>query len=166
MKNIPYILTMIRKRIKETRSARAGFTLVETIIVIVIIIVVTAVAIPSFQKMAINGNLRAAARDIMSDFAFLKQRAMSENTTFNIIFDVAHNNYTIQGGGTTQIKTPEYFANDIIITSASYDLGSTIRFHTRGTTSFGTVVLTNGRNSTATITTNITGRTHVFFDIK
>jgi Tfp pilus assembly protein FimT len=159
-------MSMIQKRKKGTRSARAGFTLVETIIVIVIIIVVTAIAVPAFQKMAINGNLRAAARDIMSDFALLKQKAMAENTTFSIIFDVAHNNYTIQGSGTTQIKTPEYFASDVVITSASFDIGSTIRFHTRGTTSFGTVVLTNGRNSTATITTNITGRIHVYFDIK
>ena len=49
--------------------------------------------------------------------------------------------------------------------SAGRDLGI---FLPRGTLSSntGTVVLTNGRNSTATITINITGRTYVQFNMQ
>jgi prepilin-type N-terminal cleavage/methylation domain-containing protein len=157
---------MIRRRKKGIWSAREGFTLVECGIVVLILTIVAALAIPSFQRFAANGNLNAAAREIISDFSRLKRRAMSENTKFSVKFDVTQNNYLIQGAGTNQIKTPAYFAKDIIITRADFGGGSSITFQTRGTTSLGTVILTNNRNSTATITTNITGRIHVHFDLK
>jgi len=157
---------MVSRKGKGIRVSENGFTLIESAMVVGILIIVAAIALPGFRKMAINGNLKAAAREIMSDFSSLKQRAMSENTTFSVKFDVAQNNYQIQGGGTNLIKTPKYFAGDIMIATASFNVGSTIKFQTRGTTSFGTVVLTNGRDSTATITTNIAGRTHVHFDFK
>ena len=157
---------MIRRRKKGIRSAREGFTLVESLIVIGIVIIVAAIAIPEFRKMAVNGNLKAAAGDLIADFSSLKRRAMSENAKFSIKFDVARNNYMIQGTGMNQIKTPEYFANNVMITSADFGGGSSITFQPRGTTSFGTVILTNTRSSTAKITTNITGRTHVHFDFK
>jgi Tfp pilus assembly protein FimT len=157
---------MTPRRKKGSTNNQKGFTLVEGVIAVFILIIVTALAIPSFQRYATNGNLRAAAREIVSDFSRLKQRAISENIKFSIQFDVAQNNYKIQDAGTNQIKTPEYFANNIMITSADFGGGSSITFQPRGTTSFGTVILTNSRNSKATITTNITGRTHVHFDFK
>jgi prepilin-type N-terminal cleavage/methylation domain-containing protein len=157
---------MTPRRKKGSTSTQKGFTLVESSIVIGILIIVAVMAIPGIRKMAINGNLNAAAREIISDFSSLKRRAMSENTKFSVKFDVTQNNYLIQGAGTNQIKTPAHFAKDIMITHAAFGGGSSITFKTRGTTSFGTVTLTNNRNSTATITTNITGRIHVRFDLK
>jgi prepilin-type N-terminal cleavage/methylation domain-containing protein len=157
---------MIRRRKKGSPSTHKGFTLIESVIVVFIVIILAALAIPSFQRFAANGNLKAAAREIISDFSRLKGRAMSENTKFSVKFDVAQNNYLIQGAGTNQIKTPQYFAKDIMITRADFGGGSSITFQTRGTTSAGSVILTNNRNSTATITTNITGRSHVHFDFK
>ncbi len=157
---------MTPRRKKGSTNSQKGFTLVEGVIAIFILIIMTALAIPSFQRFAANGNLRAAAREIISDFSSLKRRAMSENTKFSIKFDVARNNYMIQGTGMNQIKTPEYFANNIMITNADFGGGSSITFQPRGTTSFGTVILTNSRSSTAKITTNITGRTHVHFHFK
>ena len=157
---------MVPRRKKGSTSTLKGFTLVESVIVVFILAILATLAIPSFQKYAANGNLKAAASEIVSDFSRLKRRAMSENTKLSIRFDVAQNNYMIQGVGTNQIKTPTQFAEDIMITRADFSGGPTIIFQTRGTTSFGTVILTNTRNSTATITTNITGRTHVHFDFK
>ena len=152
---------------KGTASTQKGFTLVEAIIVIFIISIVTAIAIPQFQKMATNANLRAAARDLVADFSSLKQRAMSENMTYKITFNDAEdiNNYAIQQkeGATIQIKTPALFGG-IRIFSASFGRGKTINFHTRGTASAGHVVLVDERNSTATITVNFAGRTYVRFD--
>lgn len=148
-------------------STQKGLTLVEAIIVIFIISIVTAIAIPQFQKMAANAKLRAAARDLMADFSSLKQRAMSENMAYKITFNDAEdiNNYAIQQkeGRTIQIKTPGLFGA-IRIFRASFGRGKTITFQTRGTASAGHVVLVDERNSTATITVNFAGRTHVRFD--
>jgi prepilin-type N-terminal cleavage/methylation domain-containing protein len=152
---------------KGTASTQKGLTLVEAIIVIFIISIVAAIAIPQFQKMATNANLRAAARDLMADFSNLKQRAMAENMTYKITFNDAEdaNNYAIQlkEGATIQIKTPALFGA-IRILRASFGRGKTITFHTRGTASAGHVVLVDERNSTATITINFAGRPHVLFD--
>jgi prepilin-type N-terminal cleavage/methylation domain-containing protein len=154
---------------KENTSGRKGFTLVEAIIVILILSVVTAIAIPEFSKMAVNGSLKAAARDLVADFSTLKQRAMSENIAYKITFNDAENtnNYIIKqkDGTTIQIKSPKWFGA-IRIFSAAFGPGKTITFQTRGTASAGHVVLVNQRNSTATITVNFAGRTNVRFDLK
>jgi type II secretory pathway pseudopilin PulG len=154
---------------KGTAGTQKAVTLVEAIIVIFIIGIVTAIAIPQFQKMAANAKLKAAARDLMADFSSLKQKAMSENLAYKITFNDAEdiNNYAIQqkDGLTIQIKTPAWFGG-IRILSATFGRGKTITFHTRGTASAGHVVLVDERNSTATITVNFAGRTHVRFDLK
>jgi prepilin-type N-terminal cleavage/methylation domain-containing protein len=157
---------MTPRRRKGSKNSKKGFTLAESVITVCILTIVTALAIPSFQRYAANGNLRAAAREIISDFSSLKRKAMAENTKVSIKFDVAQNNYLIQGTGMNQIKTPAYFGMDIRITHADFGGSSSITFQPRGTTSLGTVILTDTRDSTATITTNITGRIHVRFDFK
>ena len=150
-------------------STRKGFTLVEAIIVILILCIVAAMAIPEFRKMAVNGSLKAAARDLIADFSALKQRAMSENIVYKVEFNDSEdlNRYTIKqkDGTTVQIKTPAIFGGTKIF-SASFGSGKTITFQARGTASAGHVVLVNGRDSRATITVNFAGRTYVRFDFK
>jgi prepilin-type N-terminal cleavage/methylation domain-containing protein len=150
-------------------STQKGFTLVEAVIVILILCIVTAMAIPGFQRMAVNGYLRAAARDLMADFSTLKQRAMSENIVYKVEFndseDLNHYRIKQKDGTTVQIKTPAIFGGTKIF-SASFGSGKTITFQTRGTSSAGHVVLVNSRDSRATITVNFAGRTYVRFDFK
>ncbi len=140
-------------------SNHKGFTLVETFVVISILVISVTIAIPQFQRMAQNGNLRAAAKDIMGDFANMRGRAMAENANYAIVFDLANNNYTIPGQANP--KTPRSFAGDITITAIS---ATTLTFQTRGTIApLGnkTLTLTNGRGSTATITVTTAGRIYV-----
>jgi len=170
LQTISDLLAMVAGRSRrETAGAQKGFTLVELLIVILILIVGTALAIPQFQRMAVNAHLKAAARDLMADFSSLKQRAMSENMVYKITFNDAGdaNNYTIQqkDGVLIQVKTPAFFGA-IRILDASFGSGKTISFQTRGISSAGHVVLTNDLNSTATITVNFAGRSYVRFDLK
>ena len=145
-------------------KAQKGFTLIEMVIVICILAVVAAVAIPQFRKMAINGNLKAAARDIMGDFANMRGRAISENASLAISFDPTHNTYTVPFPGGS-VKTPAYFSSDIHITGVVFPGGvTTLTFQTRGTVSpagTNTITLANGLGSTATITALTAGRFYV-----
>jgi Tfp pilus assembly protein FimT len=131
------------------------------------------------QSYTINRNLRSAARDIASDFAIFKERAVSDNITYQIAFNItAPGSYTIQsvvGVVVTDLttKSPSLsFGSGITIVSATFGAGAspTVIFNPRGTISplggaLDGVVLRNSRGSQATITVNLTGRTYVTFNI-
>jgi len=131
------------------------------------------------QNYTLNRNLKTAARDIASDFAIYKERAIAENIQYQIVFDTTvPGSYTIQtvvAGVTTNLLTkhPSSFGSGIKILSATFGaVGTqTVIFSPRGTVSplgnavLDGVVLQNSRNSQATITVNQTGRTYVTFII-
>jgi len=158
-----------RKRIRVDR----GFTLTELLIILSLMTVVGLMALPSFQRMAINGNLKSAASDLASDFFNSRQRSMAENRMYQIPLNIAGNNYTLQqcnntgtacGGYTiTLTKSLTSIAADI-----SFDpVGTTVAdffIQPRGLATTGTIVLRNSRGSTATINVNATGRANVQFN--
>ena len=176
-----------QKRNKKEKSDNCrGFTLIELIITLTIIVIVASTAVVSFQRLAVNSSLKTAIRDVASDFAQLKERAISgdrdANNPGNIVIrmyrislNVAGNSYQLQqcndqsspcGGWTTiQNKNLSAYANDIIFDAAD-TAPTNYTFQTRGTVNMGTVVLRNSRNSKATLTTNITGRTNVQFNLQ
>jgi len=165
------------KTYKEIGRPSSGLTLIELMITIAILAIVAGIAYPMFQQLAINNNLKAAARDLASDFASLKERSIAEYRMYRLTVDVNNNNYTLQQCGNPgancngwnppfTVKNLSNIAADII-----FDAGGTnqtdFRFQTRGTmTPAGTVQLRNSRNSTAAITINITGRSSVQFNLR
>jgi prepilin-type N-terminal cleavage/methylation domain-containing protein len=169
----PHRLWTERRR-RTARGLVEGFSLIEMIIVVAILGIVCAIAIPSFQRYAINGNLRSAARDIVSDFNALKGRAMAENRQY--LLTINGNQYTIQRcsdntapcgaweappAGVATPKSPASFSPDIAMSPNSAYI-----FQTRGVvtpTPPGGIVLTNNRLSTATVTVNAAGRTSAQF---
>jgi len=147
---------------------RKGYTLVELIITLAVLSIISTIAALHLNNFVINKNLESAARDIVSDFFLCKEKAVSENTTYRIIFDVEGHSYTIQPDTPEAVtKHLSSFGPDIEIDSASFGNGKTVHFLTRGTVSpFGNIKLKNSRQSRATIKVNITGRTYVKLDRK
>jgi prepilin-type N-terminal cleavage/methylation domain-containing protein len=161
-------------------KCRKGFTLVELMIVVCMLAFISAIGGLWLHSYTMNRNLRTAARDIASDIAIFKERAVSENITYRIAFDITvPGSYTIQSVVNSVVtnlttKSPSSFGSGIRIISATFGAGAsqTIIFMPRGTidsTCLGGVldgvVLQNSRTSQATITVNLTGRTYVTFNI-
>jgi prepilin-type N-terminal cleavage/methylation domain-containing protein len=143
-----------------------GFSLVELIIAIALIGILALVAAPFFQQHIVNSNLKTAIRDIAADFAYLKEKAISEGIQYRITIDTGTKSYTIQSGTasgspwtTIRTKYVTFFGKDIYFT-ANTTLTSAV-FQTRGTVTNGTVELANSRGSTVRMTVNITGRTYI-----
>lgn len=134
------------------------------LIVLILIAIVAGIGYGAFNRMAVNSSLRTAARDIAADFQLARQRAMAENTTLTITFDPANHTYTVPTpGGGTLTKALISYRGGITINSINIP-GQAVAFQPRGTTQqWGTLILANGRNSTATITINSTGRANVQF---
>jgi type II secretion system protein H len=152
-----------------------GFTLAELVVTLAVLAIVAAIAIPAFQRYAINGNLKAAARDIASDIGLLKERAMAENRMYQITLSVGSNSYTLQqcnapgspcaAWTTIQVKNLTGYASDI-----RFDSGETIVtnyvIQPRGTATTGAIVLRNSRGSKGTVTIFVTGRQNVQFNMQ
>lgn len=150
-----------------------GFSLIELIIVIAILAIVLAIAAPNFMAYRDNSNLKEATRDISSDIQLYKQRAVSENKQYRMVFNVGGNNYTVQssdgGGGWVNVATKSVGAGygGIIITGDPTFTDDTITFATRGTTTNGTLALEHAtRHSTAQIVTSTMGRVRVDYVLK
>ncbi|HEX7371597.1 MAG TPA: GspH/FimT family pseudopilin [Thermodesulfobacteriota bacterium] len=137
------------------------------IITLALIAIVGAIAMPSFNRMTVNGNLRSSARDVQGRIAYLKERAMADNTRYTLTFDKANNCYRSSDMEADEWRYASSFGQSIRITSVAFGGVSTVAFETRGTLAqAGNIVLANSRGSTATITCNLSGRTYVQFQMK
>jgi len=170
---------MMYKKTKKIRlNIPGGFTLVELIITLAILGIVAGIAYPMFQRYAINGNLKTAIRDIGSDFARLKEMAISGDAALGGVYmyriSIVGNSYQLQrcntpgssctAWTTIQTKNLSGYANDIVFTTGTS--ATVYTFQTRGTLNSGQIELTNSRGSTGRIIINFSGRTRIEFTLQ
>ncbi len=142
-----------------------GFSLIELFTALALLSITAGIGYPLFHRFTSNGNLRTAARGIMGDFVTLRQKALAESQSFSITFDVPGNRYSFPG--LPEGKTPAAYGEDIKITRAAFGTLPTVTFLSRGTIhGAGSVILANGRGSSARITCNLSGRTYVRFSMR
>jgi type IV fimbrial biogenesis protein FimT len=112
---------------KVCESLLSGFTLVEVLMTIGVLAVLAAVAVPGFSVWLPNHRLKAAARDVVSNFQLAKLTAVKRNTncaiTFNQAIDAQIYDYVVY---VDSDKDLEYDAGEEVITRKCWtDYGST-----------------------------------------
>ena len=75
---------------------QGGFTITEIMLVLSLLSIVALIALPSFHHLAVNGHLKSAVRDLASDVALLKERALAENRMYRMSLNLAGGTYTLQ----------------------------------------------------------------------
>ncbi len=164
-------------KVHARRKSRpvAGFTLVELLIALTLLGVVLAIAVPVISGWLANSSLKSAARTMTSDVTYLREAAVSSGRAHMMSFNMSANEYTLRwdsDGAGTFADVPNYAASRILsesghgvrITSVSQP--AILMIPNGSINPFGTVVITNDRGSTATITTLITGRSHVTYNMQ
>jgi len=79
----------VDKRAKVWETLLSGFTLIEVLMTIVVLAILAAVAVPGFSVWLPNYRLKAAARDMVSNFQLAKLTAVKRNTNCAITFNQA-----------------------------------------------------------------------------
>lgn len=82
-------------RTPYNNKQRAGFTLVEVIIVMALITILASVAFPMILDWLPNMRLKSAARDLYANMQETKIQAIKQNQEWAIVFDPGSNNYHI-----------------------------------------------------------------------
>lgn len=147
-----------------------GFTLVELMIVIAIIGILSSVSMYGWLGYQNNVNLKTAAAEVMSDIASCKQLSVSKGCDYIMQFTDGSPTYTITAPTcapppSTQTKSLTSFGSGLTVSNTNFT-SDRVNFIPRGTSSFGVITLRNSKNSTATITINITGRAYVSFAMR
>jgi len=96
-------------------------TAIELLIVIAIVGVLAGIILPRFGANTVD-DVRSAARIIVSDFGYARNLAVSNNTSYEITFDSANGEYSLQHTGTNT-------AHDLLPSSAfaNYNARATVQ---------------------------------------
>lgn len=78
------------------RTSQAGFTLLELLVVLAIVAFVSAIAMPSFQRMAPRVEARAVAQTLAADLRRLRSEALLRGQETRLIVDAAAHRYVAE----------------------------------------------------------------------
>jgi prepilin-type N-terminal cleavage/methylation domain-containing protein len=74
----------------------AGFTLLEIMLVVIIIAVIVTIVTPRFHKTVTTVNLANTTQDIAQLMRYLRCQSVTENTMFQLKFDLTNKKYYAQ----------------------------------------------------------------------
>ncbi len=151
----------MRKSIKTRNRLKAGYTLIEVLIVVTIMGLAAAVVVPNMLRGGTLG-VQAGARMIIADLLFAQNEAMAQQSTRRVVFDTSNNSYRVEkydsgasawvleynpsAGVTNNQQNYEIDFDDdsrfrgIEISAASFNGSSTVEFDDLGNPSSGGTV--------------------------
>ena len=117
---------MMRSPHRLHRMKRAGFTLVELLVVIAVLVILATVGIPNFGPTVANGRATAAANDLLGALQLARSEAVRLNEPVDLIPEDPNNwalGWTIERDGTV-IREREALARVTITGPAEMEFGS------------------------------------------
>ena len=83
-----------------------GFTLIEVILVLTLIVILSSVTMPSLRGFAGSTRLKSSASAIRDMLHFARDIAITEGTTYLVVFDIDQNRYWLASSETLVVSDP------------------------------------------------------------
>lgn len=131
---------------------QAGFTVMELVVAIAVSMIVLAVGTPSFLSWMPTVRLTSAARQVATDLQVARMKAISQNTSYTVTFNVSAGTYTF---GSDSRDIGQLYPG-ITIASASNP-----QFSPRGTASAGVQISLNNGSAQKYICVKAVGRVNI-----
>jgi len=80
---------------RKAAIKRAGFSLIELVVVLVILGILFGMAIPKVENLSPKYSLRAAARSIASQLEFVRSTSIFRHQTYGFYYDFEHQTYGV-----------------------------------------------------------------------
>lgn len=125
--------------------ARAGFTLLEILLVVVIVAIVVSIASPQFRKTLTTIHLANTTQDIAQLMRFLRVKAVTEKFTYQLKFDLTGRRYSAQnitGAGKSFYNTSRSIPENISIAATL----NPVSFYPDGSIDNVTIYLFKGKS--------------------
>ncbi len=138
-----------------------GVTLIELVIVMLIIAIGAVLTTPNIGGWLTNYRLRSATRDVASTLRLAQIKAVSSNTSYQVVFDTAHDSYILQYKDTGGVWVGEG-GTQTLPTGVKFNTtfpGNITIFSPNSTATDGNVTLNNTKGATKTVRLlGLTGR--------
>ncbi|HTN74870.1 MAG TPA: prepilin-type N-terminal cleavage/methylation domain-containing protein [Pirellulaceae bacterium] len=107
---------MPNRSAKPTRRDKAGYTLIELLLVVSLMGVMAALMLPKFEPTT-HEQLQGAAQIVAADMAYARNLAVTNDSQYRVTFSQATNAYVLQHAGTNHLldvlpTTPYRHADD------------------------------------------------------
>ena len=87
-------------------SLETGFTLIEVMLVLTLIVILSSVTMPSLRGFAGSTRLKSSASAIRDMLHFARDMAITEGTTYLVVFDLDQNRYWLASSETLLMSDP------------------------------------------------------------
>ncbi len=157
----------VRNPRSTIRNSKAGFSLIELIMVILLISLALGISYPALSRGTAAFHLRATSRELLNTFRYAREKAITEQMTMKVTIDPANQKVILSDevgdGARTYMLPPDVRIQPVFLAGQELrDVPLTVRFMTNGSCENAQIQLMSSKGGVLRVVTDpVTGGARV-----